>query len=109
MTRRSTFDRLAAAKVAGGASSGDAPATALRQYVDMRIVDIHAVPDAKGIIVIEVGAIGHQSRRLILVEGITRVRDITLPARAADLDAQHDDEIGDEMPGVEQRSDRRPW
>jgi hypothetical protein len=96
MTRRSTFDRLAAAKVAGGASHGDAPATALRQYANMRIIDVHTDGYVNGDIVLEVGAIGHQSRRRILIEGITRVRDIT-PTRRDDVDDSHDDDIGDEL------------
>jgi hypothetical protein len=127
MTRRSTFDKLAAAKVVDGARLAPAmppnPAyELLRQYVGMRIIE---VADRSGDLELTVGPVGHMTRRRLLIIGDLDARDITdfRDSALADLDGQHDDDIGDEMaererfadhdidvaPGVEQRSDRRPW
>lgn len=70
--RQSTFDRLAAARVAGGASSGDAPATFLRLYTNMRIVDVRTLPAG---VVLEVGPIGRRGTHRLLLEGVTRVTE----------------------------------
>ena len=105
VSRQSTFDAIAAAKVAGGSSSGDDPATALRHYVNMRIVEVVARKD--GIVGLVVGPVGHMSRRRLLIIGATDVRDVTdfRDSALADLDA-HQDDIGDEMAERERYSER---
>jgi hypothetical protein len=95
--------------------------TPMSPYMGMQIADAYHHPAG---VVLEVRAVGHRATRLILVEGISRVTDITdyrAERDAADL-AQHDDDLGDEMHERERFADhdidiapqppehsRRPW
>ena len=61
-------------RAAGAASHrGDAPATLLAQWVNMRIIDARPAP---GRVVLEVGPIGRRGSHRILIEGVTRVVEL---------------------------------
>lgn len=96
---RAFWDAVDQTKRGGGARLTPAmpPAAAMRQFIGMTILDVHEYPS--GDFAIELSPRGHMSRRMVLVEDATNVRDITFDrddgARPDDEQAQID--IGDDI------------